>query len=321
MTLLRSNQALAPVTPTAVPEVSPANAYLAALSKGSRPAQVAALRRCASMLTGAEVADPAALPWHELRQEHVAAIRSRLVDGGMAPATVNRYLAALRGVAREAWRAGAMPGEVYDRIRDIKPVKGSSLPAGRDVSQGELGAMFQTCAEGGAGGARDAAMLALLYGAGLRRAEAAALDLADYEPETGALTVRKGKGSKARIVYATNGSKAALEAWLAVRGGEAGPLLCPVNKGGKVSLRRMSTTALYLRLKAVAKRAHVAPCSPHDMRRSFVGALLDNGADIATVQALAGHANVATTARYDRRGERAKAQAAALLHVPFVGAK
>ena len=152
-------------------------------------------------------------------------------------------------------------------------------------------------------GARDAALLALLYGCGLRRAEAVALDLADYAADTGTVI---GKGGHQRQVFATIGTRAALDAWRSHRGEDDGPLLFPVAKGGRIVAARLSTAAVWARLRDLARRAGVRAFSPHDLRRSFVGELLDAEADVVTVQALAGHANVQTTARYDRRGERAQ---------------
>ena len=71
-------------------------------------------------------------------------------------------------------------------------------------------------------------------------------------------------------------------------------------------------------LRQRGKEAQIASFSPQDFRRTFISNLLDRGADISTVQKLAGHASFVTTAHYDRRGEAAKRKAANLLHTPYV---
>jgi site-specific recombinase XerD len=89
---------------------------------------------------------------------------------------------------------------------------------------------------------------------------------------------------------------------------------------GLVPARRLTgQTVVYDRLRHLADRAGVAASSPHDCRRSLAGDLLDVGVDLATVQALLGHASPATTVRYDRRGEHAVRQAATRVHVPYSG--
>lgn len=295
----------------------PAAVYLARLAPGSHRTMRHALDTVAAILTGG-IADAAALDWSRLRYSHTAAIRAALA-ARYAPATANKILAALRGVLQEAWRLGLMPADDYRRAADLPSVRGSTLPSGRALTAGELRALFAACKDGTPAGVRDAALLAALYGGGLRRGEAVALTLADYEPEAGALIVRHGKGDKARVVYLTGGAGDALAAWCAIRSAVPGALFCPVAKGGAITMRHMTDQAVLAILARRAARAGVVHFSPHDLRRTFISDLLDNGADIATVQKLAGHASVTTTGRYDRRGEAAKRKAAGLLHVPYEG--
>jgi integrase len=260
--------------------------------------------------------DVASCSWHALRYEHTQAIRARLAET-YSFRTANLHLAALRGVLKEAWRLGLMSAEHYHQAADLEPVRGHRELAGRHVARLELRDLFAACGTG-AVGARDRAMLAILAGGGLRRSEAVAVDLSDYDSTTGALRVL-GKGNKARVAYVTNAAKVAVDAWLAVRGDVDGALLCPVRRGGKIELRHMTDAAVRLRCVELARRAGVRGFSPHDLRRTFVSDLLDADADLVAVQALAGHSSPAVTARYDRRGERAKLRAAMLVDLPCDG--
>jgi integrase len=326
----RRRQALAPSAENA------ATVYLATLADGSKDTMRRALAVIADLaaqdVAGVASCAPEVFPWGSLRAQHTGAIRARLAERYSAPtkgrpakrysaATVNKMLSALRATLKEAWRLEQMTTAQYAKAADLAPVKGSKpdQAAGHAVNRGELVALATVCADGTAGGARDAAMLALAYAAGLRRAEIVGLDLADVDQATGVLKVR-GKGNKVRTVPVDNGALEALGAWLQRRGDAPGPLFLPMRKGGRLEPRRMTTQGVYKAFAARAAQARVRPFSPHDLRRTFAGDLLDAGADIATVQKMMGHASVTTTAGYDRRGERAKADAAKKLHFPYMGA-
>jgi site-specific recombinase XerD len=303
------------VAPHIVADQHPAAVYLAHLAPGSRRTMINALDTMAGLLTQHRCTMQT-LDWSALRYQHTTALRTLLADL-YAPATANKMLAALRGVLQEAWRLGKMSAEEFRRAADLPSVRGSTLPRGRAISRAELTRLFAVCSKDRTtAGRRDAAILAVLYNCGLRRSELVDLDLADYDGDESALTVRSGKGRKARMSYTTDASRKAIEDWLAVRGLSAGALFTPINKSGKVSLRRLSDQAVRKLLLKRAVEAGVSHFSPHDLRRTMIGDLLDAGADISTVQRLAGHANVTTTARYDRRGEAAKRRAANLLDVP-----
>jgi site-specific recombinase XerD len=173
----------------------PVAVYLARLAPGSRRTMRQALETVAATIAAQHTAET--LPWPAVGYQHAAAVRAALLERGKAPATVNKTLAALRGVLKECWRLGLVDGEHYQRAADVQGVRASTLPRGRALDGGDLMALMRWCAQDDTPrGSRDAALLALLYGGGLRRSEAVAAALADYDPQTGALTVRPGKGDK-----------------------------------------------------------------------------------------------------------------------------
>lgn len=293
----------------------PAAVYLAKLARTSLPTMRHALSVIARILSGG-TQSALSIDWASIRYQHTAAVRAALAEH-YSPLSVNKMLCALRGVLTEAWRLGLMSAEDYHRARDVQAIRAEVLPAGRSLGAGELRSLLERCfLDKSPAGVRDGAMFALLYGAGLRRSELVALTLEDYQAASGALTVRSGKGRKDRICYVKHGAARALQAWLAVRGMESGPLFVAISRARRLVMRRLSGQAVLYVLRRRSMQAGLFACSPHDFRRTFIGDLLDAGADIATVQRMAGHASVQTTARYDRRGEASKQKAAELLYVP-----
>lgn len=303
----------------------PARVYLAGLAPGSRRTMKGALDTLAALLTSGRC-DALSLDWSQIRFQHGAALRAVLSER-YAPATANKMLAAWRGTLKAAWRLGILGSEDYGRAADLGSVRGETLPKGRSLSGGELRAILTVCANDvhkdatpRSAGMRDAAILCVLYGGGLRRSEIIGLDVADYDPQNSALSIRRGKGGKPRTTYLPSSGQTRLARWLELRLQNGlprdGPLFHPIHRSGKIFEGRMTDQAILALLQRRALAAGIRAFSPHDLRRTFISDLLDAGADIATVQKLAGHSNVTTTARYDRRGEAVKQRAVALLHIP-----
>lgn len=321
--------ALLPLPPKAIPPraMHPVEVYIASLSSGSERTMRAALEKIAKIASDEE-ANAHNFPWHALRYQHTTAIRSILAERredkeGYAPATANKMLSALKGVLKECWRLGYMTAEDLARATDIKTVRGKSLPRGRRLPGNELRVIFEICAEDDkpVRGSRDAALIALLYVCGLRRAEASALNVEDIDRPSGEVKVLSGKGNNERLTYADGGAMAALEEWLSHRGDHPGALFNPVLKNGKVHHRRISPQTVYdvlrRRGEALGKRLGSKSFSPHDFRRTFISDLIAESKDLPSAQGLAGHASIETTARYDRRGEIARKQAASRLQTPY----
>lgn len=309
--------ALAIVPPTPLPESGFAIYFVAQLvSPKSRRSMLSTLRQVVRRFFGFD-GEPAAFDWPQLRYVHTAALRTWLATT-YAPATANRVLVAVRGILRQCYRLEQIGERDYRLAVDVPHVRGVRTQPGRFVPVGEVRAMFEAIRSksGPELAARDAAMLALLYGAGLRRAELADLD---HESIVGDALRLIGKGNKERVVPMPSGARAALASWLAVRGDAGGPLFWPT-KGRGTRLQpgqRLDDGDVYAAVKRWGRLAGVPKLSPHDLRRSYVSTLLDAGADLVTTAGLTGHASVTTTARYDRRDERTRVRAAELVCVPF----
>jgi integrase/recombinase XerC len=216
-----------------------------------------------------------------------------LATRGFARRTIARRASALRRYFGWARRVGALTND---------PTAGLSAPKGearlpRVLHPDELRSLLDESGSAGPEGARDlrdTALLELLYGSGLRVAEAAALDVDDLELAQGRVRVW-GKGGKQRVVPVSEPAADALRRWLA-------------DGRGELATEASPAAALFLNLRGrrmtprdarrVLDRRAVAPTHPHALRHTFATHLLDGGADLRVVQELLGHADLATTQRY-----------------------
>ena len=192
--------------------------------------------------------------------------------------------------------------------------------AGRALTMDEIKALLKTCTIGAPlRGTRDAAIIILMAGCGLRENEVTHALFSDYNPATGDLIVHGkggGKGGKLRPAYLRNGTKTAMDEWIKLRGNEPGPLFTSISKADETTPDIMSNISIWFMLKRRGEKAGLQPFTPHDLRRTFISDML-NKTDLATVSRLAGHEDPATTAGYDRRPIQHTIDAAALMKIPF----
>jgi integrase/recombinase XerD len=250
------------------------------------------------------------LPWLTLRYENVAAIRAALRQANKSANTINTTLAAIRGVLKAGFLLGQFPALEWQRIQAIDRVHGKSLPAGRQLGAAEINRLFRACQREPEHGIRDAAILALLAYAGLRRSEVSSLNVADYVSRSGRLIVKEGKGQRQRELILPTVARSYLRQWLRSRGSAPGWMFCQLAKEGSYQPSlKINAQSVYGILKRRARAAGIEHCSPHDLRRTFVTRLLEQGVDFNTARQLAGHELVQTTALYDRRHIKAQRQA------------
>jgi integrase/recombinase XerD len=221
---------------------------------------------------------------------YLLALRRR----GLGARSVARRLSALRGLYRHLVREGTVSRDPTEQVEGPRPPR--RLP--RTLSIEDVAALIEAQDTTRPDGLRDRAMLELLYASGMRASEVLALRLEDLNLAAG-YVVCTGKGSRQRLVpvgaqalhwvrrYLGSGRPAALK--------RLDPGTVFLNRGG----RPLSRQGLWGILKRAARRADLrAGVSPHTLRHSFASHLLERGADLRSVQAMLGHADISTTQIY-----------------------
>jgi integrase/recombinase XerC/integrase/recombinase XerD len=266
-----------------------------AVAQKTREAYASDCRQFAEWAEDREI-DPARVDVRTLRR--YAAAQS---ERGIAPSTIARRLAALRGLFRTQMEIGKREDNPAELLSS--PKKPQRLP--HVLKAGEVAALLDSIPATTPLELRDRALFELAYACGLRAEELVSLDLEsiDFDSET----VRvEGKGSKTRLVPVGEHALAALERYLA----RGRPTLAAEGVGDRAlflskSGRRLSTSDIRRRLsgwarRAVARSPALAGAHPHALRHSFATHLLDGGADLRAIQELLGHATISTTQVYTR---------------------
>jgi integrase/recombinase XerD len=268
----------------------------ASIERGLAPRTVEAyardLARFARYLAGRGVRDTA-----QLRRAHVTGFVERLAADGLGARSRARALVATRRLLRHLCARGALAEDPAEGV--AAPRFEHRLP--RTLRPDESEALIAACEPDGPLGLRDRAMLEVLYGAGLRVSELVSLPQSGVDLRAGVLRV-VGKGGRERLVPLGAPALEALEVWLR----EGRPRLLRPGRaaGDAVFLSRrgaaMTRQNFFARLRGIARRAGIPSqrVSPHVLRHAFATDLLEGGADLRAVQAMLGHADLATTQIY-----------------------
>lgn len=223
-----------------------------------------------------------------------------LQNEGLAPTTVARRIAAVRGFQRFLVAEGLAESDPTAFLES--PRRPRALPKALTVE--EVARLLESPPGGTIPGRRDRALLEFMYATGCRVAEAVGLDELDLDLDEGT-AVLTGKGNKQRMVPVGSAARAALAGWLPDRAA-----LRSARSGGAVFLslrgRRLTRQAVWSIVRAHAVRAgvDVGLVSPHVLRHSAATHMVEGGADLRTVQEMLGHASISTTQVYTRVSPR-----------------
>ena len=218
----------------------------------------------------------------------------------LASATINLRLAAVRRLAYEASDSGLLGPELAAGIQRVKGAKKLGVRLGNWLTVEQCRTLLQTPDEQTIKGRRDRAILSLLLGCGLRRAEVAKLQVRELQQREDhwAVVDLMGKGRHIRTVPVPDWVKAAVNAWTSAASIVDGPLFLCVSRAGTVWGGGITEKVVWHIVKRYAKCAGIQQLAPHDCRRTCARLCHAAGGEIDQIQFLLGHVSVETTERY-----------------------
>jgi integrase len=226
--------------------------------------------------------------------------RIHLEQRGYASATINLRLAAVRRVAYEAADAGLLSPELAAGIRRVKGVRRIGVRLGNWLTAEQGRRLLDRPTPSTARELRDHAMVAMLIGCGLRRAELLALSIESIQQreEHWVIADLVGKGGHVRTVPIPTWVNNAVDVWTAAVNITAGRIFRAINKAGRVWGDGMSPKVLWDVVRAAAARAGIDTLAPHDLRRTCARLCHLAGGELDQIQFLLGHVSIQTTERY-----------------------
>jgi integrase len=219
---------------------------------------------------------------------------------GYAPATINLRLAAVRRIAYEAADAGLLSPELAAGIRRVKGVRRIGVRLGNWLTPEQGRRLLDSSVPSTIREVRDHAMVAMLIGCGLRRAELLSLRLDSIQKreEHWVIADLVGKARHIRTVPIPTWVKAAIDVWTAAAAISDGPVFRAINKAGRVWGDGMSPKVLWDVVRTAADRAGIDKLAPHDLRRTCARLCHLAGGELDQIQFLLGHLSIQTTERY-----------------------
>lgn len=226
--------------------------------------------------------------------------RSSLEALSLSPATINLHLAAIRRLADESAESGWLSPELAIGIRRVKGVKLLGRKIGNWLTRDQAQELVNAASNDTLRGLRDAAMLALLLGCGLRRSEVVGLKLDQLQSREGHWVIVNlvGKGGRIRSVPVPTWCKELVDSWLRDSGVIDGKVFRQLLKNGAVRDACITSNVVWYAVKRCAKSVGIENLAPHDLRRSCARLCHGCGGELEQIQFLLGHASVQTTERY-----------------------